>query len=927
MIDRIARAASTNAIAVSQSAMAKAALAQTAATDWLGATPYATWSELSAVTGAAGGKAVVIDDAGTHTDPVTGTAGVKNAGFYVWSASPAGWRRVADTQEAKAQGWAEGTLPGGAGTKSAKEWAEQASVTGADFQAKRGQITVESMRIDYNTLGTASRGLDERVTYAAGSDVRWDAKGVTPAAYPDGITITIPIVSSGTGFTTATVTEQTAAGVQTVAAVNMTVQTDRATLTINALNASTAQLRIRLVGPSGAIVYPPIVHAPTDEPVFEQNYQDSNSLSAVENYVKVAAEVPNIRNIYNLSTTTGSASTQAGYIITVPNGSRTLFRVNVSGLVTATDRLQIVLKASQRLVSSLGATIAGITGFAHSGVSGGAAASSATRYLGAGLYVLDLDPAEAAAGADPAYIEIVLDNRSGASPATVELLYAGVGSSLPTYLQAPGAVYQALSDAGVSVAYIDASSGSDDTGTGSISLPYATASRAVAAGSRRLLLRAGQTHRASAGLSFSDMAGVEFSCWRKAGDTASQARIAGATNYPAASWELDGTYTNLYKLAFAVDPGAVWEVVDGIETRMGEVYVDAGWQGAARKNPSLSLSDANAAQGAYIYSGGFLYIHPYDGVIAGKSYEVPTTTVLLALTRASAVLRSVIFQYARSYVLSANGCDVLAAQCDFASTSTDDAVNVAVCNWSGRDNRYYDAGDDGFGTQGWMRQLEIGSRYFDNRGDGWAPHGQGTDGNDRAIYTLIGCKALDNAKLGFCSIAQADHYLIGCEGIGNYREDCYIQPNDVYGSVATNVEISDCRFDATWLCKGAPDYTCSIKGLTGKSITINGAISFTRFEGINLSGSSLHGLWGVGASFAVTDFKIRQAASNGVRADNSTITLTDGHILRNATGAAVVSGGSILFSATNPVNVFGNTTQFSSVDAGEQAKTASFNAI
>lgn len=54
---------------------------------------YRTWAELNAVVGAVGNGAQVIDDAGTHTDPVVG--GTKaNAGQYVWSASPAGWRWV-----------------------------------------------------------------------------------------------------------------------------------------------------------------------------------------------------------------------------------------------------------------------------------------------------------------------------------------------------------------------------------------------------------------------------------------------------------------------------------------------------------------------------------------------------------------------------------------------------------------------------------------------------------------------------------------------------------------------------------------------------------------------------------------------------------------------------------------------------------------
>ncbi len=54
---------------------------------------YRTWSELSAITGSAGVGAQVIDDTGTHTDPVVGGT-VANTGQYVWNESPAGWRWV-----------------------------------------------------------------------------------------------------------------------------------------------------------------------------------------------------------------------------------------------------------------------------------------------------------------------------------------------------------------------------------------------------------------------------------------------------------------------------------------------------------------------------------------------------------------------------------------------------------------------------------------------------------------------------------------------------------------------------------------------------------------------------------------------------------------------------------------------------------------
>lgn len=61
----------------------------------IGRVDAATWSDLAALTGGREGQParVVGPDAGTHTDPVVGGSAA-NTGTYIWSASPAGWRRV-----------------------------------------------------------------------------------------------------------------------------------------------------------------------------------------------------------------------------------------------------------------------------------------------------------------------------------------------------------------------------------------------------------------------------------------------------------------------------------------------------------------------------------------------------------------------------------------------------------------------------------------------------------------------------------------------------------------------------------------------------------------------------------------------------------------------------------------------------------------
>ena len=108
---------------------------------------YATWAELDAHPEAGvntGASAKVFDDAGTHTDPVNATVGVANEGVYSFVES-AGWERIANLEAEDARAWAEGTEPGGPGTRSAKEWAED--TTQSDL-AERWASEAEDVEVE-----------------------------------------------------------------------------------------------------------------------------------------------------------------------------------------------------------------------------------------------------------------------------------------------------------------------------------------------------------------------------------------------------------------------------------------------------------------------------------------------------------------------------------------------------------------------------------------------------------------------------------------------------------------------------------------------------------------------------------------------------------------------------------------------------------
>jgi hypothetical protein len=95
----VAQTASEAAQAAAELAETGAESARDLALAYGSATIYATWTELAAATGMSAGDVaqVVSSDTGTHTDPVVGGT-VANSGVFQYSASPAGWERIADLE-------------------------------------------------------------------------------------------------------------------------------------------------------------------------------------------------------------------------------------------------------------------------------------------------------------------------------------------------------------------------------------------------------------------------------------------------------------------------------------------------------------------------------------------------------------------------------------------------------------------------------------------------------------------------------------------------------------------------------------------------------------------------------------------------------------------------------------------------------------
>jgi hypothetical protein len=78
-------------------------------------------------------------DTGTHTASIGDVGAVSNqtpnSGYFYYNSGMNKLIRIAPLESEIAQRWAEGTLPGGNGTKSAKEWADDARDTADEVVA------------------------------------------------------------------------------------------------------------------------------------------------------------------------------------------------------------------------------------------------------------------------------------------------------------------------------------------------------------------------------------------------------------------------------------------------------------------------------------------------------------------------------------------------------------------------------------------------------------------------------------------------------------------------------------------------------------------------------------------------------------------------------------------------------------------------
>lgn len=510
-------------------------------------------------------------------------------------------------------------------------------------------------------------------------------------------------------------------------------------------------------------------------------------------------------------------------------------------------------------------------------------------------------------------LRVRVDNRNGnagsstAVPITISDITL-VKGTMPSPRAIPAAVRALISSLGSGRMYVDGTTGSD-ANDGSIGAPKLTLGAAIAAGATSISARVG-TYRESLTV---PATGLEIIATRQSGDTADYVSIYSSNLRASGDFTATGgSFPNLFQRAEAVDPGGVWEVVAGVATRLGVLTPS----GAPKLRMANSLTEANTTPGSWRFEAGMLYVHPYGSTITGKSYEVPNAQYTVNVTGA-AVFRTdgVLMSYGRENSLFALRTVVRLQNSIVQSSGSSDGYAVQEALHFDNNCTFRDAGDDGLNTNGQVVGASNGSKFNDNMGDGYAPHSNEHD------LVLAGCEMLRNGKQGFVSIATGSFRLFGCRSEQNRDLDYLMSPNA--GSAASIFEMTGCKGGATQLDNGTATVTANIKDFKGASVASN--VTLANLEAIDVRGG-LNGIRCDGGVMNVTNFKARKHTTAAIRLTAGTLTLKDGHALRSATGL-LQSGGTLVLDNTDPVNVFGNGTQFSGVSAPDQALTLSFQAI
>ncbi|RWC28167.1 MAG: hypothetical protein EOS70_28055 [Mesorhizobium sp.] len=621
--------------------------------------------------------------------------------------------------------------------------------------------------------------------------------------------------------------------------------------------------------------------------------------------------------------------------LSVPIGSRSDKALYVLGLLAPTDGYTLILELLE--ASTFNVSAISVTPDTGLGGGGGTAGRLVARH---GNLLFYQGSAAAAAGAYARYMNLTIDNRNpGIASFVAGNLKVRVHALLKGYynsykLTDMAALKRAMSAKANRTGYVSTIVPVDSSDV------YTSVPAAVAAGHRVVKLTGSAAYRLPVGLAIPRPLELDWHpTGQPAGTTLTRPRLYASSSIAAGDWVATAADPNVYYRVSAATPVGMWEVTTstGVITRMGIPTTDVL---TGKVRISTSEAEVRANIGAYWWGVGTegtgIYIRPFGDTLVGKTWEAPTGLSCIYAINTQVRLSNIVLNYSTGNSLYVRGGEIHTNNIEVGRCGVNGAQFEEGARWYdvGNPSLAFDAGNDGWGANSFIENpvhWTLGrTRAEDNQYDGFAPHGT-------FIYVRsVGMfRAKNNGKQGFVSITPG-YYDFDIEATGNRSVDVLIQlgagvaASEVYGrhwiAGRQGIQISH---NTPSLVTGRIERMTFRDG-GGFIRTGNIDVGFLEGSGDDMAGGIVannpvlyRAESGTGTVFGgrgtryVTLFDLNSPSTTKLRGGNWT---------RSTNGIDQAVGATLDLDANNPINLFGNTTQFTGVGAPDQAKVISVQA-
>ncbi|MEL6784923.1 MAG: DUF2793 domain-containing protein [Pseudomonadota bacterium] len=513
---------------------------------------------------------------------------------------------------------------------------------------------------------------------------------------------------------------------------------------------------------------------------------------------------------------------------------------------------------------------------------------------------------EIAATAPSATLHLELDNSTGGDVNTADCTLSRFWlgrqtTSPPAQITLPGVVHDTLAHHGAFTIHVDETG--RDGASGTTADPVATIEEALDLGAGTILLKRGQTHR-SGGISLKK--NLTLAPWGGALAPTDESAPRLLFSMALDETSLTALSSGVFFFPVGENPGGVWEVNGTNNTRMGVTPPDNGHVIMADSEQTVGDNAGSWWHGVGSQGTG-LYLHPYDGTVVGKSFEVPTAqTGITSNDAAHLTLTGLRLGFAAHHLVDMGHGVLTTSHCHFDGTGTGHGLHATGhVIWNDSASCFEDAFASGAASDSGCYALCNGTRFAQN-----GRHGVEFSGDQNRLC-LLAIEAVENGGDGIVIAGTGKARIDGATAVQNGDEGLRATLSGV-GETLT-LTLTQCTSQSTRaLTDNPPRLVANVNDHKGP-LTLG---CMGQVNGLTVTGDDqTTGLSIATGISTVTGARLAGLAT-GVTLTSGILTLTDSAITRCALGIDKI-GGDFTTDPARPVNLHANTVDSQGVDQAQ----------